>query len=260
MAQAVCRYKDHTLIGNWYEERLDEKRAHPTMVRTSLYNETPVEVQEASDRFISQASRTHSRQAPLPKIPDYSFVNMSTIKHVMNARAPERPIPSHDRTREMREYTTTSHSYHGGRDAADPSRRVIPERKLSNINGYQETSGKGTSYLDKRICSRRMGIATDEHIRVGQSDPKEHTFVQRSWQYNRDVPAALVQPRASGSVTQDTGLSLPVGNEYRQHDAALHKVDIIPGSNSTRSFAKPRATISHISLHDGLGIWADSDL
>jgi hypothetical protein len=86
------------------------------------------------------------------------------------------PLPRHGDERDTREMTTTTHSAFGGTYADTEEKRKVPE--IQPLNPTRKTS-RGTGL--------KTAGATGERLKVGDTDAKEHTFVQRSWLYNREL-------------------------------------------------------------------------
>jgi len=187
-------YANTSLIGNWYEDRLDESKIgkDPRTLRQGKVGETPIKMKRpVPDFYVTQCKGTFTKPSRVRPETTVSMVSMNTIRnHLLNDRTvPPRvynaPLPRHGPDRDLKEFYTTHNSFYGGKHAADPVRR----RENRSASGRREKISGMTSEDQAAVGTRGISgfKATGERLRVGPSwDPKDNTFVQRAWNYNRE--------------------------------------------------------------------------
>ena len=89
-----------------------------------------------------------------------------------------RHVPNHD----LHRMQTTTHSVFGGKyaDSEDKRKDVAPPAATSQSAQPTAAAGKVLSNAGQ-ATGIRTGGSTDERLQLGDSDPKCHTFVQRTW-------------------------------------------------------------------------------
>lgn len=91
-----------------------------------------------------------------------------------------RHVPEHDRRR----HQTTTHSVFGGKYADSPDKRIDTSSSAGATQALQSPQSKAAGKVltnAGRATGIRTGGSTDERLQLGDSDPKCHTFVQRTW-------------------------------------------------------------------------------
>jgi hypothetical protein len=127
MQSGVCRYRNQTLNGNWYEDRLDVGKCHPALARTGKHSETPMKFQDAPNMYMSTAREAYIKPRLETKIPDVSMINATNITKASDRSPQKGVVPAHEAGREFSLYTTTNSTY-GGRDADSLDRAMVPNQ------------------------------------------------------------------------------------------------------------------------------------
>lgn len=185
-------YANTTLIGNWYEDRLDDSKVgkDPRTLRQGKNGETPIKMKRpVPDFYVTQNTISFQRPARSRPNTTVNMVSMNTVRNTLltDRSVPPRvynaPLPRHGPDRDFKEFFTTTHSQFGGKYAADPVRRREVNSAPAQIAGISSECLQ--SMVGRR--GRKGAGATGEKLKVGNIyDPKDNTFVQRSWNYNRD--------------------------------------------------------------------------
>jgi len=204
-------YKNATLVGNWYEDRLDKsKPPMPELERTGKYRETPLKMVETTpDMYVSTSHAQHRGGRPLKAAPQPQLLTQSNMFESLEHRTPPKMLPkkgfgavlpTHDPEEQRRRWYTATHSSYGGQYAEEETMRIPPlktteEKKkidvsvtVSHAQAGQTPGGLpaaigGSDLVDKKKGGGiRTAGATDERLQLHDDvDPKCHTFVQRSW-------------------------------------------------------------------------------
>mmetsp|Transcript_14628 Transcript_14628/g.20767 ORF Transcript_14628/g.20767 Transcript_14628/m.20767 type:complete len:243 (+) Transcript_14628:43-771(+) len=235
-------YTNQTLIGNWYEDRLDDSKVghDPRKLRQGTVGETPIKMQRPVEGFYrTQCMQTYQRPKRLRPQSNVSIVNMNTVRNTLlqDRSVPPRvynaPLPRHGPDRDIQEMYTTYHSTHGGKHAEDPKMRY----ECPPV--YNDTAGMSSKEISL-VGSRGLkgASATGERLKHGPEwDPKELTFVQRSWNYNRDNSAYYTNDYIRPEHTRGVHLKgLGEGTEYR---------------------TGVKFTLNNDTIKHSTGIWAD---
>jgi len=162
-------YKNSTLVGNWYEDRLDNTKAYnPELQRTGKYGQTPLEMANpVPDRFLSISASSHclesssgSLSAAILNPPDrylansnnpYSFVNHKTINNISATRVIAEGVPAggfgavlprHPPDHFTRQLKTTTHSAFGGKYGDNSEEKSFNISITSNFAAGQSTLGQ----------------------------------------------------------------------------------------------------------------------
>jgi len=176
---------------------------------------------------------------------------------VPNAADYSNPAPTHDQNRDHRELYTTMHSSYGGAYASDQQKRekLPPPGQRTRKGGLGESEGTGskmseapagakTHQLGKEGGGVKIFGATGEVMKVGpQFDPKEHTFIQRSWDYNQD---SKKHTQSAKALSNGGGPNI----EGRQLRGLGVSNDAVPQLRGRQTFARKNDTIKQ-----DLGIW-----
>jgi hypothetical protein len=121
----------------------------------------------------------------LPKKKDYTMITSESMKRYMNngrilAKEYGSVLPYHGEDRDLRMLTTSNHSEFGGKYADSHHKKTA--HNDSTLEQHEHGFG---SRVDKGRNMKTYG-ATGERLKKGlDEDPKNHTFVQRSWLYDR---------------------------------------------------------------------------
>lgn len=180
-------YTNQTMIGNWYDDRFDEESyTLPKWKLRTVYNaktplkmDTPVEMP-----FTSINNSTYSwpvrHQAVSYPMSDSSTEGRTKERRVRAQPVWEGPFPPYE-SRNARNYETT---YSQAVEGAYPGQ---PESGIKGRGPYWDNKTLRPVSAGRR--REQAGItAQGEMFKVDDAhDPKHHTFVQRSWQYNRDL-------------------------------------------------------------------------
>lgn len=199
------QYNNKALVGNWYEDRLDPSRAPiPELERTGKYRVTPLKMIETTpDLYVTTNQRMHAPQVPLVAPPPVRFISkehmaLALHQHQLPAGTPTSGfgsiLPSHDSEHDKRRFETTTHSVFGGKYADKEDKRVRDEDFATTTQSLQEKAAGRVLSAEGRV-GIRTGGATDERLQLGETDPKSHSLVQRSWLgHDGHVRRALAGP------------------------------------------------------------------
>lgn len=190
------QYNNRALVGNWYEDRLDSSSAPiPELERTGKYRVTPLKMMEGPqppELYETTHQRAFVPLAPLVPPAPPQFLSKSTMHLAASALADRLPPPDsrphgfgsvrprHEPDHDRRRMETTSHSTYGGKYADTEERKRDPSGD-ANASAMQHTKAAGKVWADHARQGIRTGGSTDERLQLGESDPKAHTFVQRTW-------------------------------------------------------------------------------
>jgi hypothetical protein len=210
-------YTNKTLVGNWYEDRLDHSRAPlPELERTGQYRPTPIKMSRPIPNFYETTSSSAHTSFDTPILPTplhfLTVKNLSTadrltkeieekeegeeVKKVKTQnRAHDRGfgslLPRHDDEFGFRSNTTTTHSVYGGRDQDQTTERIhFHNSRLIQTNTL-DGDGKGkilnsTDKIQRGVGSTDVLRATGERLCLDAGhDPKTHTFIQKAYLYDR---------------------------------------------------------------------------
>lgn len=223
MGDPRTSYMNQTLIGNWYEDRLDDAKVgiDPRRLRTGGAGETPIKMRVpriSTDDFYRSSNMEAYTEPPRQRpVPSYNLINRSTLRHTMTDRSvPDQgwtsTIPKHDDNRNLRLLHTTNHSTYGGPYAEKAEQRAFHET-LTRRRGTPDTVA-GTGGIRPPRGMKGFG-ATGEQLKI---EPQMvNTFVQRSWLYNRELNPqfanALAQEPEDFDERQIAGLKLGRSSE-----------------------------------------------
>lgn len=225
---AQYSYTNKALLGNWYEDRLDKSHAPiPELERTGKYRVTPLKMIETTpDLYVTTNQAFHCAQPALVAPPRPQFLTKDTLQLALQARhlpaeVPRAgfgaPLPRHDPSVDQRVLHTSTHSAHGGRDAEDPAKRIGP------LNTAQLMMEEKVAGAAPRAGSRggiRTAGMTDERLQLGDTDPKSHSLVQRSWLGHTSLQGHVEQAAlyaARRNQANVPGLALKGLGEQRPH-------------------------------------------
>lgn len=231
-------YENVTLVGNWYEDRHDTtKHLNPPLNRTGQMSETPIKMtRPVDDPFRSVSHSTYTAPQRYVAPPSPTMVTFETLRHTANITQADHEaagLPKHGPERDLRILSTTTHSAHGGKHADRPEMRVVPEAQPT------VPAGKTTQEVMANKSGVRSGRATGEKLKLETPDAKEHSFIQRAWQYDREPHKHYLAEQAAPPAENVPGTSLKGLGE----SALL--------SPSKRSFAK-----RNDALRDDTGVWS----
>jgi len=234
-------FANRTLVGNWYEDRLDTKKAEidPVLARTGKFSETPIKMNGPvdPDMWKSTAKLEHSRFEKPPPADDKKMVSLATIHHTIDQTAAPGVLPRHVPGHDARMFGTTTHTAYGGIHADDADMRVLPPAPSTD-----RRAGKTSFEVAQVAKGVRSGFAAGERPRVGDSDPKEHSFVQRAWLYDRSATHHIAR-------TRDPSEGVPAENIP---GLALKGL----GTQSIRPRDKEHFPLGNDSLKAETGIWS----
>lgn len=188
-------YTNKSLIGNWFEDRQDTDQYDipEPLLRTVHAARTPLVMPQPVDRPYESVHGVTYKRPVRQKAPNYTMHDKFTADRVLERRARvqpvwEGPVAPYE-SRNSRSLTTTS--------------QVMQDHVFNETNikgGSFHTTGVRARgpYSDAPTRPRRpsdfqvrdpagVPMCGAEQMKLRETDPKEHTFVQRSWQYNRDL-------------------------------------------------------------------------
>lgn len=163
----------------------------PRLLRTNNTSEAPIKMSRQVDRpHVTMSMHTYTQPRPLRQDTNVAMCTENTIAYILS-KEPASTLPRHGPDRDLRELTTTTHTVYGGPFETNYGRckpRTAPERRLS---GLQRTSSElqqtGAAVTARRGWPER---AVGEKLMASvEIDPKQHTFMQRSWRYSREQDA-----------------------------------------------------------------------
>lgn len=81
-------YTNRTLVGNWYEDRLDSSKAPlPELERTGKYRETPLKMNRpVNDMYTSTNAAEHGKKVQPVEPEPIAFVSRETLQNAMHTR------------------------------------------------------------------------------------------------------------------------------------------------------------------------------
>lgn len=191
------QYNNKALVGNWYEDRLDQSHAPiPELERTGKYRITPLKMIETTpDTYLSHTHDIHRSIQQVPEVQEPKFINKTNLHLTQQPRPlPETlpasgfgaALPKHVKGHNHHYLHTTSHSTYGGVYADSPEKRLDRTLPLDPAVPAGKDLNKSSS------GGIRCGGATDERLHLAGADPKRHTFIQRTW-WNADLHSLETQ-------------------------------------------------------------------
>lgn len=190
MADVRSQYCNTTMIGNWYEDRLDTSKVDvdPRLLRTNNVTETPIKMaRKVENPYTSLQRDSYQMPRRLRPETEVAICTTSTIAYTYG-KEPAYGLPLHGPDRTLRELATTNHSEHGGPYASDPSRR--PRSSGALTQSGSEMMAAGVISTGRKLPKAHPGpqyTAVGENLSLDpRADPKANTSVQRSWRYTTE--------------------------------------------------------------------------
>lgn len=156
---------------------------------------------------------------PRPKLIDFNMATTSgeTVhsEAIFDKTDFRSNIARHAPSEHTRSLHTTTHSFYGGRDALDEAKRTIPRPADRSQPAGRSDYVSTISHHGKSLNSG----ATGEQVKTGAGvDPSVDTFVNRSWETNRNLNRNYQKPlfRPQRNIEREAlpGLGLTIVSDF----------------------------------------------
>jgi hypothetical protein len=148
-------------------------------------------IETGPEEYRTTNQHYHTGRTPLAVPAPPQMISKHTAHLALHDRVPganSRPYgfgsvrPRHEPDYDRRRFDTTTHSAFGGKYADSPEQRARADpASASESQQRLQSSPAGKVNADGARYGIRTGGSTDERLNLGETDPKSHTFVQRTW-------------------------------------------------------------------------------
>lgn len=275
-------FVDKTLVGNWYESRLDSDRAACTeerLLRTGTVGKPPIAGGGAitPDMYVSENSRTYTERAKLRPDADVTMLTKeSAIKAMLNTSAPVNPgypteFPVMEDSLTAREFVSTAHAAHGGKYATNPNfapgsglvKPVIETKQSYPVPGFQNAQSTYKAVHVGASYDAGYGSLNNEGVPAGKVVDLDAGRGVMSFGSTGERPklSANDDPKEhtlmQRSWVYSRGINNFNGKKPVVESMYANPPHGIPGIGLTKPAQKQAFTRKNDTIPDGVQIWND---